>query len=155
MAPPSPPARNGRPPGEPPRPEACPQAPPPADAALAGPAFEDLLAGVADALPAGGDLLQLALLLSSRVQAAGAGAPTQLSLAEARYRALVEQLPAVTFLAPLDGSTSELYVSPQIEELLGFSAREWLEDPFLWMRQLHPDDRERWAEQFARTCFSG
>ena len=35
--------------------------------------------------------------------------------AEAKYQALVEQIPAVTFMAPLDGSTSELYVSPQIE----------------------------------------
>src|SRR6516162_4077724 len=49
--------------------------------------------------------------------------------AEARYRALVEQIPAVSFLAPLDGSTSELYVSPQIEALLGFTAEEWLDDP--------------------------
>jgi PAS domain S-box-containing protein len=122
---------------------------------VTGPAVEDLLAKMAEALPAGGDLMQLALLLSSRVQAAGRVAQSQLSLAEARYRALVEQLPAVTFMAPLDGSTSELYVSPQIEELLGFSAQEWLEDPFLWMRQLHPDDRARWTEQFARTCFSG
>ena len=71
------------------------------------------------------------------------------------YRALVEQIPAVTFMAPLDGTTSELYVSPQIEELLGFSAQEWLDDPFLWYRQLHPDDQVRWTESFARTCFTG
>jgi PAS domain S-box-containing protein len=75
--------------------------------------------------------------------------------AEARYRALVEQIPAVTFMAPLDGSTSALYVSPQIEELLGFTAQEWLDEPFLWFRQLHPDDQARWTEDFARTCFSG
>ncbi len=61
----------------------------------------------------------------------------------------------MTFMAPLDGSTSELYVSPQIEELLGFSAQEWLDDSFLWYRQLHPDDQVRWAESFAHTCFSG
>ena len=47
--------------------------------------------------------------------------------AEAKYQALVEQIPAVTFMAPLDGSTSELYVSPQIRGLLGFSPQEWLE----------------------------
>ena len=56
----------------------------------------------------------------------------------------------MTFMAPLDGSTSELYVSPQIEELLGFSAQEWLDDPFLWYRQLHPDDQVRWTESFAQ-----
>jgi PAS domain S-box-containing protein len=45
-----------------------------------------------------------------------------------------------------------LYVSPQIEQLLGFTQREWLEDPVLWYRQLHPDDQERWHVEFARTC---
>jgi PAS domain S-box-containing protein len=127
----------------------------PEEATVTAQTFENLLAEMAEAFPSGGDFLQLALLLSSRVQNSGTVTQTQLSIAEARYRALVEQFPAVTFMAPLDGSTSELYVSPQIEELLGFSAREWLEDPFLWMRQIHPDDQARWAEQFARTCFSG
>jgi PAS domain S-box-containing protein len=75
--------------------------------------------------------------------------------AEPSYRALVEQIPAVTFMAPLDGSRSALYVSPQIEGLLGFSAQEWLEEPFLWLRQLHPDDQVRWTEEFARACFGG
>src|SRR5262249_54863130 len=102
------------------------------DAVAARP-VENLLIEMADALPSGGDLTQVALLLSSREQESGAVEQFQVRLAEARYRALVEQTPAVTFMAPLDGTTSALYVSPQIEELLGFSAREWLEDPFLWM----------------------
>jgi PAS domain S-box-containing protein len=58
-------------------------------------------------------------------------------------------------MAPLDGSTSAIYVSPQIEELLGFSAQEWLDEPFLWFRQLHPDDQARWTQDFARSCFTG
>jgi PAS domain S-box-containing protein len=74
---------------------------------------------------------------------------------EARYRNLVEQLPAVTFMAALDEGSSEFYVSPQIEHLLGFTQKEWLEDPILWYRQLHPDDRLRWHTEFARTCVSG
>ncbi len=74
---------------------------------------------------------------------------------EAKFKTLVENIPAVTFIAPLDESVPELYVSPQIEKLLGFSQREWLEDPVLWHRQLHPDDRERWNTQFAPTCASG
>jgi PAS domain S-box-containing protein len=75
--------------------------------------------------------------------------------AEAKFRTLVENIPAVTFIAPLDESVPELYVSPQIEQLLGFSQKEWLEDPVLWYRQLHPEDRERWNGQFAPTCASG
>jgi PAS domain S-box-containing protein len=74
---------------------------------------------------------------------------------EARYQTLVEEIPAVTFLASLEGGANELYVSPQIESLLGFSQREWLEDPTLWFRQLHPDDRARWHEEFAQTLVVG
>jgi len=74
---------------------------------------------------------------------------------EAKFRTLVENIPAVTFIAPLDESVPELYVSPQIEKLLGFTQKEWLEDPVLWHRQLHPDDRDKWNRQFAPTCASG
>ncbi len=74
---------------------------------------------------------------------------------EARYRTLVEGIPAVTFMAALDQENSEFYVSPQIEEMLRFSQAEWMGDPFLWHRQLHPEDRERWGAEFARTCSAG
>jgi PAS domain S-box-containing protein len=76
----------------------------------------------------------------------------QLQKAEARYRSLVEEIPAVTFMAALDEGINELYVSPQIVDLLGFTQEEWLNDPVLWHRQLHPEDRERWHQEFARTC---
>lgn len=78
--------------------------------------------------------------------------------AEARYRTLVEEIPAVTFMASLEETaqqSGQLYVSPQIEHLLGFTQREWLEDPVLWYRRLHPDDRDRWHVEFARTCSAG
>jgi PAS domain S-box-containing protein len=74
---------------------------------------------------------------------------------EAKFRTLVENIPAVTFFAPLDDASPELYVSPQVESLLGFSQKEWLEDPVLWHRQLHPEDRKRWNRGFAPTCASG
>jgi PAS domain S-box-containing protein len=74
---------------------------------------------------------------------------------EAKFRTLVENIPAVSFFAPLDETTPELYVSPQIEALLGFSQKEWIEDPVLWYRQLHPEDRERWSAQFGPTCAAG
>ena len=64
---------------------------------------------------------------------------------EARYRTLVEQIPAITFMASLQEGMdeNEIYVSPHIETMLGFTQEEWLGDPFLWHRQLHPDDRQR------------
>jgi Amt family ammonium transporter len=74
---------------------------------------------------------------------------------EVRYRSLVERLPVVTFMASLDDRLQELYISPQIEAMLGFTQEEWLENPFLWFRQLHKDDRDKWVEEFAQTCSIG
>jgi two-component system sensor histidine kinase UhpB len=69
-------------------------------------------------------------------------AQEQLRDAEARYRQLVEQAPAIIYSAGFDDE-AWTYVSPQVETVLGFSAAEWLADPKLWRRQLHPDDRTR------------
>src|ERR1700689_1976007 len=74
---------------------------------------------------------------------------------EAKYRALVEQIPAVVFMAYLDKGIGEAYVSPQIETALGFSQREWLEDPVRWYQQIHPDDKSRWSQEAAEMFLSG
>ncbi len=74
---------------------------------------------------------------------------------EARYRALVEQIPAVVFMAYLDQGIGEAYVSPQIESSLGFSQREWLEDPVRWYQQIHPDDKDRWSVEAAEMFRTG
>lgn len=88
---------------------------------------------------------------------AGAADPhaSRLQRMEARFRALVEQLPAVTFMASLDGGLNDVYVSPQIEALLGYTQREWTSDPVLWFRRLHPADRGVWNREFARGCMTG
>ena len=75
--------------------------------------------------------------------------------AEARYRALVEQLPAVVFIADLDQCNGQAYVSPYIEVTLGFSREEWLEDPIRWYQQIHPDDKERWSVEAAEVFLTG
>jgi PAS domain S-box-containing protein len=80
---------------------------------------------------------------------------SQLPHPEAKYRALVEQLPAVVFMAYMDRGVGEAYVSPQIEEALGFSQAEWLEDPVLWYRQIHPEDKDRWSTESAQMFLSG
>jgi PAS domain S-box-containing protein len=74
---------------------------------------------------------------------------------DAKYRALVEQIPAVVFMAYLDKGIGEAYVSPQIEAALGFSQREWLEDPVRWYQQIHPDDKTRWSTEAAEMFLSG
>jgi PAS domain S-box-containing protein len=71
------------------------------------------------------------------------------------YRTLVEQIPAILFLAYIDGGIGQAYVSPQIGEKLGFSPEEWLEDPIRWYQQIHPDDKQRWSLEAAEALVSG
>lgn len=71
------------------------------------------------------------------------------------YRTLVEQIPAVVFVAYLDEGKSHAYVSPQIEAALGFSQEEWLDDPILWYQQIHPDDKTRWTLEVAEMLAAG
>jgi PAS domain S-box-containing protein len=79
----------------------------------------------------------------------------QLPNLEARYRALVEQIPAVVFMAYLDRGIGEAYVSPQIEAALGFSQEEWLEDPVRWYSHIHPEDKQRWSTEAAEMFLTG
>ena len=62
---------------------------------------------------------------------------------EAQYRQLVEQVPAITYVAELGAQGRWYYVSPQIEKILGFTPAEWMSDPQSWRKQVHPDDLER------------
>ncbi len=72
-------------------------------------------------------------------------AETQLAEAEARYRTLVEQTPTITYIDAFEGPVSTLYISPQTTKILGYTPEDWYEDPDLWSRIVHPDDRERTA----------
>jgi PAS domain S-box-containing protein len=71
--------------------------------------------------------------------------------AEERYRTLVEQLPIVTYIDALDHVSSSIYMSPQVEDLLGYPVDEWQADPELFVKILHPDDRERVLAEVVRT----
>jgi PAS domain S-box-containing protein len=63
--------------------------------------------------------------------------------ADARYRALVEELPLVSYVSSLDKPGFSSYVSPQLEPLLGYSPEEWLATPGLFWDLVHPEDAER------------
>jgi PAS domain S-box-containing protein len=69
-------------------------------------------------------------------------AEQELRRSEAEYRALVENLPAVLYRVARDDDRRTMYVSPHVETALGYSQREWLDQPDIWMELLHPDDRE-------------
>jgi PAS domain S-box-containing protein len=69
-------------------------------------------------------------------------AELQLEELERRYRNLVEQLPAVTYMDTADEHLASIYVSPQVEKVLGLSSDTFMTDD-AWAAHLHPDDRER------------
>ena len=68
-------------------------------------------------------------------------AELQLEALEGRYRNLVEQLPAVTYMDTADDEMASIYVSPQVETVLGLSTSTFVTDD-AWAAHLHPDDRE-------------
>jgi PAS domain S-box-containing protein len=56
------------------------------------------------------------------------------------FKTLVEGAPAILYVDRPDDASTNLYTSPQIEPILGFTVQEWRDDPDLWRTQLHPDD---------------
>jgi PAS domain S-box-containing protein len=70
---------------------------------------------------------------------------------QAKYRAIVEDIPAIVYIDEIDDVMSTSFVSPQIEELLGIGADEYIADPDLWYEHLHPDDKERALDAAARA----
>jgi PAS domain S-box-containing protein len=113
---------------------------------------EDILAGLANVFFRAQPLTRQAPA-DMRERPAESEAP--FSNVVARYQTLVEQIPAVVFMAYLDRGIGEAYVSPQIELMLGFTQEEWLNDPVRWYHQIHPDDKGRWSTEAAQMFLSG
>ena len=70
-------------------------------------------------------------------------AENSLADAEARYRALVEQTPTITYLDSPSGRPYTLYMSPQTTSILGYTPQDWYDDDDLFDKLVHPDDVER------------
>jgi len=62
--------------------------------------------------------------------------------AEAKYKMLVEQVAAISYIAELGIHGEWLYVSPQVETMFGFSTEEWLGDSRAWTQHVHPEDHK-------------
>jgi PAS domain S-box-containing protein len=71
------------------------------------------------------------------------------------FRTLVERLPLVVYVDELDERSSPVYISPQIERLLGYSQEEWLADPQLFLDRVHPEDRPRVLDEIASRNRAG
>jgi PAS domain S-box-containing protein len=75
--------------------------------------------------------------------------------AEAKFRSLVEALPAVVYFDEYSNTGTTIYMSPRIKDLLGYTAEEYAGDPELWMRILHPEDRDGAMDYQEATLASG
>ena len=86
-------------------------------------------------------------------------AEEQARVAEERFRMLVERTPAISYQevadATYDPGSTIIYVSPQIERILGYPAERWSRSPGFWLTITHPDDRERVLEEGGRTTLTG
>ena len=70
--------------------------------------------------------------------------------AESMYRSLTEHLPVVTYVRPIDSDAPPIFVSAQLDRLVGYTPDEWVRDPKLFGRILHPDDRHRVVTELAK-----
>ena len=75
--------------------------------------------------------------------------------ATTQYQALVEHLPLVTYIDAIDDVSSNIFTSPQVEAMLGYTPAEWRANRDLFVRVLHPDDRERVLAAHGRAHTTG
>ena len=76
--------------------------------------------------------------ITARIEAERASAASSI-----QYETLLENLPAVVYETNPDDDRRTRYVNRKIEELLGYTMDEWLDQPDMWSEVLYPDDRER------------
>jgi PAS domain S-box-containing protein len=86
------------------------------------------------ALPDGGTIC-VSRDITERLSAQRAHAETEI-----KYRMLIEQVAAVSYIAELGVRGQWLYVSPQIEPMFGYSVEEWLSTSRDWIRYVAPED---------------
>ncbi len=68
-----------------------------------------------------------------------------------RYRALVEQIPAIIYTDSAEKIFQTLYINPQIKTITGYEPEEWIADNDLWYKMILPDDRERVIQEYTRN----
>jgi PAS domain S-box-containing protein len=73
----------------------------------------------------------------------------------ATLRSLIEQVPVTVYIDRLDDLSSNVFMSPQLEAVLGYSAEDWASDPELYVKVIHPDDLERVLAEHRRTRETG
>jgi PAS domain S-box-containing protein len=75
--------------------------------------------------------------------------------AAATLRSLIEQVPVTIYIDRLDDISSNVFMSPQLEAVLGYSAEEWASDRERYLKVIHPDDLEGVLAEHRRTRETG
>jgi PAS domain S-box-containing protein len=68
-----------------------------------------------------------------------------------RYEALIDNLDHAFVWEAHARTVQIFYVSAQVEKLLGYPRRQWLEEADSWMSRVHPDDRDQVREILQRA----
>jgi len=92
----------------------------------------ELLAEIADNVAYG--------ITAIHAKAESKRATAALQEAEAKYRQLVEMVPAISYVAEAGAVGPFLYLSPQAKTILGYDPADCLEDPRFWWDHLNPQD---------------
>jgi PAS domain S-box-containing protein len=66
------------------------------------------------------------------------------------FRDVVERLPLVPYVDRLDEISTAVYIGPQIEELTGYGWEAFRADQQLFLRLVHPDDRQHYLDLVER-----
>ena len=100
----------------------------------------------------GGRIAAVLVLVVFLLVVQGVRRSRDLGRTRARYQALVEQLPGAVYVAEFEAAGSWLYVSPQVERILGYPAEDWIRDATLFDRIIQPEDETayRAAEALSR-----
>jgi PAS domain S-box-containing protein len=80
-----------------------------------------------------------------------AGANERFREADTKYRALTQRLPVASYVRPVEAGSAPSFLGPQIDRLAGYGANAFRRDPELFVRLVHPEDRDRVRDELARA----
>ncbi len=82
-------------------------------------------------------------------------AQVQLQQTTERLQYLLSSSPAIIYSAETSGPYRATFMSENIQMILGYEAREFLEDPYFWYNRIHPEDRDRLLGKFPNLLSQG